>query len=201
MIHPSTSLVWPGHVGRAGPGATAGRADAQLTAKVRRKYKDYGIQDKPFVVLKSDVGTNVGVMTVRDPKEIAGLNERCRGCLSLGPAGRVFRDFLVQEGVPTFERVHDAVAEPVVYTMDRYVGGLLPRACPARRGRKPQRARLQLRAPGLHRGPTADPSGERPGASVPNRFYMYGVVARLALLAAAYELEATDPLAETLETA
>ena len=43
--------------------------------------------------------------------------------------------------------------------------------------------------------------GERPGASVPNRFYMYGVVARLALLAAAYELEATDPLAETLETA
>jgi hypothetical protein len=30
---------------------------------------------------------------------------------------------------------------------------------------------------------------------------MYGVVARLALLAAAYELEATDPLAETLETA
>ena len=30
----------------------------------------------------------------------------------------------------------------------------------------------------------------------PNRFYMYGVVARLAMLAASYELEATDPNAE-----
>ena len=39
--------------------------------------------------------------------------------------------------------------------------------------------------------------GARPGASAPNRFYMYGVIARLAMLAASYELEATDPLAES----
>ena len=36
----------------------------------------------------------------------------------------------------------------------------------------------------------------RPGASAPNRFYMYGVIARLAMLAASYELEATNPDAE-----
>ena len=40
--------------------------------------------------------------------------------------------------------------------------------------------------------------GSKPGASVPNRFYMYGVMARLAMLAASYELEATDPEAEHL---
>ena len=38
--------------------------------------------------------------------------------------------------------------------------------------------------------------GEKPGASAPNRFYMYGVIARLAMVAASYELEATDPEAE-----
>ena len=38
--------------------------------------------------------------------------------------------------------------------------------------------------------------GVRPGASEPNRFYMYGVVGRLAMLAASYELEATDPEAD-----
>jgi len=38
--------------------------------------------------------------------------------------------------------------------------------------------------------------GMKPGASVPNRFYMYGVVGRLAMLSASYELEATDPEAE-----
>ena len=41
--------------------------------------------------------------------------------------------------------------------------------------------------------------GVKPGASVPNRFYMYGVIGRLAMLAAAYELEATDPEAEKFE--
>jgi glutamate--cysteine ligase len=39
----------------------------------------------------------------------------------------------------------------------------------------------------------------KPGASTPNRFYMYGVIARLAMLAASYELEATDPDAEVYE--
>jgi glutamate--cysteine ligase len=41
--------------------------------------------------------------------------------------------------------------------------------------------------------------GLKPGASAPNRFYMYGVIGRLAMLAASYELEATDPLAEHYE--
>ena len=41
--------------------------------------------------------------------------------------------------------------------------------------------------------------GEKPGASAPNRFYMYGVIGRLAMLAASYELEATDPEVEVYE--
>ena len=42
-------------------------------------------------------------------------------------------------------------------------------------------------------------TGVKPGASAPNRFYMYGVIGRLAMLAAAYELEATDPDAENFD--
>ena len=41
--------------------------------------------------------------------------------------------------------------------------------------------------------------GVKPGASAPNRFYMYGVIARLAMVAASYELEATNPEAEVYE--
>jgi glutamate--cysteine ligase len=36
----------------------------------------------------------------------------------------------------------------------------------------------------------------KPGSAAPNRFYLYGVVARLALLASSLELERTDPNAE-----
>jgi glutamate--cysteine ligase len=39
----------------------------------------------------------------------------------------------------------------------------------------------------------------KPGASAPNRFYMYGVIGRLAMLAASYELVSTDPEREVYE--
>ena len=43
-----------------------------LLGKIRRKYKEYGIQEKPFVIVKADAGTyGMGIMTVRDPKELA----------------------------------------------------------------------------------------------------------------------------------
>jgi glutamate--cysteine ligase len=102
--------------------------------------------------------------------------------------------------VLTQERVHEAVAEPVVYMMDRYVVGGFYRMH-AERGTDEN-----LNAPGASFVPLAfDHSaqlpqpGARPGASAPNRFYMYGVVARLAMLAASYELEATDPDAEVYD--
>jgi len=99
--------------------------------------------------------------------------------------------------VVTHERVHDAVAEPVVYMMDRYVVGGFYRIH-AERGEDEN-----LNAPGASFVPLAFAQssqlprpGEKPGASAPNRFYMYGVIARLAMLAASYELEVTDPEAE-----
>jgi glutamate--cysteine ligase len=107
---------------------------------------------------------------------------------------------MVQEGVLTQERVNDAVAEPVVYMMDRYVVGGFYRVH-AGRG-----VDENLNAPGAGFVPLAfehsaqlPQPGVKPGASVPNRFYMYGVVGRLAMLAASYELEATDPDAQDFE--
>ena len=114
--------------------------------------------------------------------------------------GQEVSDVIIQEGVITHERMNDAVAEPVVYMMDRYVVGGFYRVH-AERG-----VDENLNAPGASFVPLAfeesahlPQPGVKPGASVPNRFYMYGVVARLAMLAASYELEATDPEAEVYE--
>ena len=175
--------------GKKGLEALQTAADAQLT-KVRRKYKEYGINEKPFVIVKSDVGSyGKPVLTLRDAKDIEALAARLPENLG--------QEVIVQEGVPTHERVHEAVAEPVVYTMDRYVVGGYYRVH-ANRG-----IDESLNAPGASYVPLAFADspvlprlGEKPGASAPNRFYMYGVIARLAMLAASYELEATDPQAE-----
>ena len=187
LIHPMFASV--DLRGKKGLEALQTAADAQLT-KVRRKYKEYGINEKPFVIIKSDVGSyGRGVMTVRDAKDIETLASRLPENLG--------QEVIVQEGVPTHERVHEAVAEPVVYMMDRYVVGGFYRVH-AQRG-----IDENLNAPGASYVPLAFAEsphlprpGEKPGASAPNRFYMYGVIGRLAMLAASYELEATDPQAE-----
>lgn len=171
-----------------------------VLGRVRRKYKEYGIKEKPFVVVKADHGTHpLGVVTVRDAGDFAELAERVQE-LKKHRELAAPHDFLVQEGVLTQERVGDSVAEPVVYTMDRYVVGGFYRLH-AQRG-----ADESLKQPDAAFQPLAfeqsvqlPQPGVTPGASVPNRFYMYGVVARLAMLAASYELESTDPEHETFE--
>jgi glutamate--cysteine ligase len=184
----------------AGLECVRSNADALLT-KIRRKYKEYGINEKPFVVVKADNGTyGMGIMTVRDAKDIDTANSRAKSKMGVVKDGQEVTQVLIQEGVPTYERVNDAVAEPVVYMLDRYVVGGFYRVH-AERG-----VDENLNAPGSAFVPLAFSEsavlprpGAKPGASAPNRFYMYGVVGRLAMLAAAYELEATDPDAEVYE--
>jgi len=174
--------------------------DALLT-RIRKKYKEYGINEKPFVIVKADNGTyGMGIMTVRDVRDLDQLNRRTRNKMAVSKDGQVVREVIIQEGVLTNERIHDAVAEPVVYMMDRYVVGGFYRVH-AERG-----VDENLNAPGASFVPLAfaestrlPQPGQKPGASAPNRFYMYGVIGRLAMLAASYELEATDPDAETYD--
>jgi glutamate--cysteine ligase len=178
---------------RTGEQNLADTVDAVLK-KIAKKYREYGIQDKPYVVVKADAGTyGTGVLTVHDAAEVATLNRRDRNQMSVTKEGLQVHDVIVQEGVHTFERVNEAVAEPVVYMIDRYVVGGFYRV---HTERGPDQ---NLNAPGMHFVPLAFEHAAlpdvhaRPGAAPPNRFYMYGVVARLALLAASIELEKTDP--------
>ena len=169
-----------------------------LLNKIRRKYKEYGINEKPFVIVKADNGTyGMGIMTVRDAKQLKEINRRTRNKMSVIKDGQEVTEVIIQEGVPTCERINEAVAEPVVYMLDRYVVGGFYRVH-ADRG-----IDENLNSPGAQFVPLAFAesghmarAGAKPGASAPNRFYMYGVVGRLAMLAASYELEATDPDAE-----
>jgi glutamate--cysteine ligase len=169
-----------------------------LLNRIKRKYKDYGINEKPFVVVKADNGTyGMGIMTVRDVSDLDALNRKSRNKMNVIKDGQTVSDVIIQEGVLTHERINETVAEPVVYMLDRYVVGGFYRVH-AERG-----VDENLNAPGASFVPLAfeqsaqlPEPGVKPGVSAPNRFYMYGVVARLAMLAASYELEATDPNAE-----
>ncbi|KFC71868.1 MULTISPECIES: glutamate--cysteine ligase [unclassified Massilia] len=171
-------------------------AVSALLSKIKKKYKEYGMKEqKPFVIVKPDAGTyGMGVMTVKDASEVRDLSRAQRNKMTVIKDGVAVTDMIVQEGVPTFESINDAVAEPVVYMIDRYVVGGFYRVH-AERG-----IDQNLNAPGSQYVPLAFAQQHavpdlkaKPGTAAPNRFYVYGVVARLGLLAASLELERTDP--------
>ena len=174
---------------RVGEECLAAQVDGILQ-KMRLKYAEYGVQHDPFVIVKADAGTyGMGIMTVKDASEITGLNRRQRNKMAVVKEGLQVHDVLVQEGVYTFENINQAVAEPVVYMVDHFVVGGFYRVHTGRGVDE------NLNAPGMHFVPLAFescctlPNPECAPDDTPNRFYAYGVVARLALLAASLELE------------
>jgi glutamate--cysteine ligase len=165
----------------------------ELITQIREKYAEYAIEQDPFVIVKADAGTyGMNIMTVHSVDDVRELNRKQRTKMARGKEGRGVTDVLVQEGVYTFETWGDAqaVAEPVVYMIDHFVVGGFYRVHTGRG------ARDNLNAPGMHFEPLAfadsciSPDASKAPDAKPNRFYAYGVIARLALLAAARELAA-----------
>jgi glutamate--cysteine ligase len=161
-----------------------------VLGEIREKYKQYGITEQPFVIVKADAGTyGMGIMTVKNVDEVRNLNRKTRNKMSVIKEGLPVQEVLIQEGVYTFESVNGAVAEPVIYMVDQFVVGGFYRVHTERGIDE------NLNAPGAKFVPlafetnchTPDCLG-KPG-DPPNRFYTYGVVARLANLAAAMEVE------------
>lgn len=175
---------------REGEDCVARNVDT-LIANIQRKYDEYGIDKRPFVVVKADAGTyGMGVLTVHSSQEVRELNRKQRTKMAASKGGQQISKVILQEGVYTFETWGDnqAAAEPVVYMMDHYVVGGFYRI---HTGRGPDE---NLNAPGMEFEPLAfaeccnNPDINRAPDAHPNRFYAYGVIARLALLAAAREL-------------
>ncbi len=168
---------------------------ANVTAvleEMRVKYTEYGISDEPFVIVKADAGTyGMGIMSVKSADEVVGLNRKQRNKMAVVKEGLEVSEVIVQEGIHTIEKVGGASAEPVVYMVDRFVVGSFYRVNTLRGITE------NLNAPGAHfeslgfesAGATPEPEGDPAAAN--NRFYTYGVIARLASLAASYELEQT----------
>jgi glutamate--cysteine ligase len=166
----------------------------KLLYRIRGRYKEHGVDAEPFVIVKADAGTyGMGIMTVKDASEVKELSRRQRNKMAVGKEGLAVTEVMIQEGVPTVETVDAGTAEPVVYLIDRYVVGGFYRVN-VERG-----IDQNLNAPGMRFEPldfetgcTLPDADQAPDAP-PNRFYAYGVVGRLALLAAALELEESEP--------
>lgn len=166
-----------------------------LLEDIREKYRQYDIREEPFVIIKSDAGTyGMGVMTARSVDDVRNMNRKARTHMSSAKEGAEVTGAIIQEGVYTFEKIgaDQATAEPVVYMIDQHVVGGFYRVNTQRGNQE------NLNAPGMRFEPLAfDECCSAPDPTCgpddrPNRFYAYGVVARLAALAAAREIAAAN---------
>ena len=147
----------------------------ETLADIQSNYVRLGCADKPFVALKADAGTyGMGVVMVEDTRR---LNRRQRQSLSVIKDGISVTDILIQEGVPTTDRVESLVAEPVYYMVGAEIAGGFWRL------NQSKSARSNLNSRGMLFWPMAD--GSRPRGQ---RAYALEVVVRLALLATTREL-------------
>lgn len=202
---------------REGEDALAAAVE-RILAKIQAKYDEKGIADAPFVIVKADAGTyGMGVMSVKSADEVRGLNRKNRNKMATVKEGLVVSEVIVQEGIYTYETLGGAVAEPVVYMIDRFVVGGFFRVHEGRGADENLNASGMRFVPLGRNMPQTDSSGDDPDAlagskrvfeqwenlGAPNgkqtgdceinRLYVYGVMARLSLLAAAIELEQTAP--------
>lgn len=166
-----------------------------LLTQIQQNYLKYGITEKPFVMIKADSGTyGMAVMTIDNIEQIYHLNRKERNKMTSTKGKQHVSKVIIQEGVYSFETFgpQKAVAEPVVYMLGQHVVGGFYRI---HKNRGPKE---NLNAPGMQFEPLAFASScNNPNLSLPdnetsNRFYAYGVIARLALLAAARELKETQ---------
>jgi glutamate--cysteine ligase len=168
---------------------------SRLLPRIQAKYDEYGIKEPPFLIVKADAGTyGMGIMTVRSPDDIVSLNRKTRNKMSVIKDNQPVSQVIIQEGVPTFERIREATAEPVVYMIDQFVVGGFYRMNSTRGIDE------NLNSQGMQFEPLAfatdcqTPDCQGKPDDPPNRFYAYGVIARLAMLAASIEIaELSEP--------
>jgi len=179
---------------REGEDCLAENTDA-LLQRIQLKYDEYGIKEKPYIVIKADQGTyGMGIMVASSAEDVRQLNRKQRTKMSASKEGGDTSEVILQEGVPTRETWGDnkLTAEPVVYMIDHYVVGGFYRM------HSKKTATDNLNSPGMSFEPLAFaeacnmPDKQLAEDACPNRFYAYGVIGRLALLAAAREIKATD---------
>ena len=152
------------------------------------KYEKYSINEKPYIMIKADSGTyGMGIISINDISQIKNLNRKQRNKM-LSTKGNVLPDrVILQEGVYSFEEtsISNNVAEPVIYSFSNYlIGGFY-------RTHENKKNNESLNSPGMIFQPIPlndiciSPEFSQPIDSQTNKYYVYGVIARLAILAAA----------------
>ena len=163
----------------------------KLFQLIEEKYDEYAINEKPYLMIKADSGTyGMGIIQVKSIDDIITINRKQRTKMTKTKGGNTLNSVILQEGIYSNEKLStpNEVVEPVIYSFgSNLVGGFY-------RVHQDKNNSENLNSPGMTFKPIPfnnvciSPDHAQSIYSDTNKFYIYGVVARLAILAAAKEL-------------
>ncbi|OGQ47167.1 MAG: glutamate--cysteine ligase [Deltaproteobacteria bacterium RIFCSPLOWO2_02_FULL_46_8] len=115
----------------------------KVLERTKTKYEKYGIDEKPYVFIKSNAGTfGMGLTHVESAEEVTSLNRKGKQKLTSSKGGITPTEFIIQEGIITIDSFEGAPIEPVLYHVGgEFVGGFF-------RIHEKKDARASLNAPG-----------------------------------------------------
>ena len=164
---------------------------SKLFYAIEEKYSQYNINEKPYIMIKADSGTyGMGIMLINSIEDIKKINRKQRSKMIKTKGGIKLNRVILQEGIYSNEKFNPnyKVAEPVIYSFgNNLVGGFY-------RVHESKNNSENLNSPGMTFYPIPfseaciSPDSSKSIYSDTNKFYIYGVIARLAILAAAKEL-------------
>ena len=164
---------------------------SKLFELIQEKYDKYEIDEEPYIMIKADSGTyGMGIMKISNIDDIVKINRKQRTRMVKTKGGNLLDSVILQEGIYSNEKLMlpNDVVEPVIYAFgSNLVGGFY-------RIHQDKNNSENLNSPGMRFKPIPfsdvciSPDNSQPIYADVNKFYIYGVVARLAILAAAKEL-------------
>ena len=163
---------------------------------IQEKYDEYDIQEDPYIMIKADSGTyGMGIMKVKSIDQLLNLNRKQRTKMLKTKGGNKVDKVILQEGIYSNEKLKPSnhVAEPVIYSFGSNLVGGFYRLHDSKSNSE------NLNSPGMtflpipFKDACINPSNSETIYSDTNKFYIYGVIARLAILAASKELYNIEP--------
>jgi len=169
---------------------------SRLLTLIQEKYTEYEIHEDPYIMIKADSGTyGMGIMKVKSIDQLLNLNRKQRTKMLKTKGGNKVDKVILQEGIYSNEKLKPSnhVAEPVIYSFGSNLVGGFYRLHDGKSNSE------NLNSPGMtflpipFKDACINPNDSETIYSDTNKFYIYGVIARLAILAASKELYNIEP--------
>jgi len=91
----------------------------KILKDLQNKYKQHDIKETPYCYVKADNGTyGMAVWSVNSPEEIISINKKERNKMNMLKGSTKNSKVIVQEGIPTIDKINNFPCEPLIYMIN-----------------------------------------------------------------------------------